>query len=163
LVVTSFQLPYVLDAESIISICLWAWLYNKRVLLMDIKRQKIDCLRFVMCPLLALARIPSLFLMWPLTVLTKQTRQAVRTIKQSILLRCLWSYWILVSSFMTSCDSVVGISVSVDSVIRDGVTLSYWPSLNGEMCFGHFKHCWNFENSFHLKTSVANVTKLFCP
>ncbi len=32
-----------------------------------------------------------LFLLWPLTVLMKQTRQAVCTIKQSILLRCLWT------------------------------------------------------------------------
>jgi hypothetical protein len=31
-----------------------------------------------------------LFLQWPLTVLMKQTRQAVYTLKQSILLRCLW-------------------------------------------------------------------------
>ncbi len=32
----------------------------------------------------------SVFLLRPLTVLMKQTRQAVRAIKQSILLRCLW-------------------------------------------------------------------------
>ncbi len=31
------------------------------------------------------------FLMWPLTVLIKQTRQTVRAIKQSILLRCIWN------------------------------------------------------------------------
>ncbi len=31
----------------------------------------------------------SFFLLWPLTVLMKQTRQTVHTIKQSILLRCL--------------------------------------------------------------------------
>ncbi len=30
------------------------------------------------------------FLLWPLTVLMKQTRQAVHAVKQSILLRCLW-------------------------------------------------------------------------
>jgi hypothetical protein len=30
-------------------------------------------------------------LWWPLTVLKRQTRQAVHAIKQSILLRCLWS------------------------------------------------------------------------
>ncbi len=30
------------------------------------------------------------FLRWPLTVLMKQTRQAVCAVKQSILLRCLW-------------------------------------------------------------------------
>ncbi len=33
----------------------------------------------------------SFFLLWPLTVLMKQTRQAVCAIKQSILLRCLWT------------------------------------------------------------------------
>ncbi len=33
-----------------------------------------------------------LFLWWPLTVLMKQTRQAVRTFKQSILLRFLWQH-----------------------------------------------------------------------
>ena len=31
------------------------------------------------------------FLLWPLTVLMKQTRQAVCIVKQSILLRCLWT------------------------------------------------------------------------
>jgi hypothetical protein len=51
----------------------------------------VDCLSFVVCPLL----VPHLprhfpFLLQPLTVLMKQTRQAVRAIKQSILLRCLW-------------------------------------------------------------------------
>ncbi len=38
------------------------------------------------------ASLPSLlFLLWPLTVLMKQTRQAVWAVKQSILLRCLWA------------------------------------------------------------------------
>jgi len=55
------------------------------------KVSKIDCLRFVMCPLLAPVLIgffSFLFLLRPLTVLTKQTRQTVRAVKQSILLRC---------------------------------------------------------------------------
>jgi hypothetical protein len=30
------------------------------------------------------------FLLWPLTVLTRQTRLAVRALNQSIFLRCLW-------------------------------------------------------------------------
>ncbi len=57
------------------------------------RKTKIDCLRFVMCPLL----VPGFqgfffpFLMQTLTVLMKQTRQAVCAIKQSITLRCLWS------------------------------------------------------------------------
>ncbi len=53
------------------------------------QKSKIDCLRFVMCPLLA-AVFQGFFLWWPLTVLMKQTRQAVCAFKQSILLRCLW-------------------------------------------------------------------------
>ncbi len=56
---------------------------------MDIERRKIDCLRFVMCPLLVLG-FQGFFFMWPLIVLMKQTRQAGCTIKQFILLRCLW-------------------------------------------------------------------------
>ncbi len=54
----------------------------------DIERQKLDCLSFVMCPLLVQLIIGFffLFLLWPFTVLIKQTRQAVRTIKQSIFL-----------------------------------------------------------------------------
>jgi hypothetical protein len=31
-----------------------------------------------------------LFLLWPFTVLMKETIQAVRAVKQSIFLRCLW-------------------------------------------------------------------------
>ncbi len=59
----------------------------------DIERWKIDCLRFVMCPLVApgFEGFYFLFLMQPLTVLRKQTRHAGRAIKQSILLRCLWT------------------------------------------------------------------------
>jgi hypothetical protein len=43
-----------------------------------------------MCPLLAPIFQGFFFLQWPLTVLMKQTRQAVCAFKQSILLRCLW-------------------------------------------------------------------------
>jgi len=42
-----------------------------------------------MCQLLALP-LRWAFLQWPLTVLTRQTWQAVHAINQSILLRCLW-------------------------------------------------------------------------
>ncbi len=55
------------------------------------RKSKIDCLRFVMCSLLARSFKAS-FLWWPLTVLMKQKRQAVHAFKQSILLRCLWQY-----------------------------------------------------------------------
>ncbi len=42
----------------------------------------------VMCWLLVLP-FPRAFLQWPLTVLTRETRQAVHAINQSIFLRCL--------------------------------------------------------------------------
>jgi len=49
----------------------------------DIERKKIDCLRFVMCSLLAPPN-PKGFLLRPFRVLMRQTRQAVHAIKQSI-------------------------------------------------------------------------------
>ncbi len=52
----------------------------------------IDCLSFVMCPLLVLVFQGLFSLLQPLTVLIKQTRQSVRAIKQSILLRCQWFF-----------------------------------------------------------------------
>jgi hypothetical protein len=54
----------------------------------DIERQKIDCLRFVMCPLLALGFQGFFFsfLIRLLTALMKQTRQVGRAIKKSIYL-----------------------------------------------------------------------------
>ncbi len=54
----------------------------------DIERLKIDCLQFGMCPLLALGfqGFFFLFLMRPLTVLMKQTRQVRRAFKKSIYL-----------------------------------------------------------------------------
>ncbi len=57
--------------------------------------KNIDCLSFEVCQTpsatssKAFAFSFSFFLLRPLTVLMKQTRQAVRTIRQSILLRCL--------------------------------------------------------------------------
>ncbi len=46
--------------------------------------RKADCSSFVMCLLLALALL-RVFLLWPLTVLIRPTRQAVCAIKQSFL------------------------------------------------------------------------------
>ncbi len=43
------------------------------------------------------------FLLWPLTVLIKQTRQVVCAVKQSILLRCLWLECTLTIIERTSC------------------------------------------------------------
>jgi hypothetical protein len=45
--------------------------------------RKVDCSSFLTCPLLALT-LPRVFLQWPLTVLTKQTRQAVCANNQPI-------------------------------------------------------------------------------
>jgi hypothetical protein len=45
---------------------------------------------YVPCSSARLPRLLFIFLLWPLTVLIKQTRQVVRAIKKSILLRCLW-------------------------------------------------------------------------
>ncbi len=47
--------------------------------------KKSRLLKFVMCQLLALP-FPGAFLQWPLTVLSRETRQAVRAINQSIYL-----------------------------------------------------------------------------
>jgi hypothetical protein len=56
----------------------------------------IDCLSFVLCPLLAPLVIGFFslffFLLRMFAVIMKQTRQAVCAVKQSIFLRCLWSY-----------------------------------------------------------------------
>jgi hypothetical protein len=59
------------------------------------RKSKIDCLRFVMCPLLTLI-FQGFFLQWPLKVLLKQKMQAVCAFKLTylltLLLRCLWFY-----------------------------------------------------------------------
>ena len=54
--------------------------------------KNIDCSSFVMCPLLAphLQRHFWLFWLQPITVLMRQTRQAVCAINQSIFVWCLW-------------------------------------------------------------------------
>jgi hypothetical protein len=55
----------------------------------------IDCLSFVMCLLLVLLvkGFFSIFLLWPFTVLMKQTSQVICAVKQSIFLRCLcWKH-----------------------------------------------------------------------
>ncbi len=63
----------------------------KRELTIDIKSLQTRFLK-VYYVLATIANLPRLlFLLRPLTVLIKQTRQAIRAVKQSILLRCLWS------------------------------------------------------------------------
>ena len=70
--------PLEIDIYNVLKLQSAAW--NHKTI--DIKRQKIDCLRFVMCPLLT-PGFQGFFFMRLLTVLMKQTRQAVHAIKQS--------------------------------------------------------------------------------
>ncbi len=111
---------------------------KKRVVTIDIERQKIDCLRFVMYLLLA----PGFqgfffsFLMWPLTVLMKQTRQQGCAIKQSILLRCLWllhSHWhhfknrVINGEYHLPCFVCSQLSVAAAKILfEDQVQVSSW-------------------------------------
>ncbi len=66
----------------------------------DINRRTIDCLKVCYVPVTSAGLPWLLFLMRPLTVLMKQTRQVGRAIKQSIFLRCLWSTVILATKAM---------------------------------------------------------------
>ncbi len=61
----------------------------------------LDVYGFVMCLLLVLP-LPRLFLLQPLKVLMRQTRQAVRAINQSIFLRCLWVCYVPATSAASS-------------------------------------------------------------
>jgi hypothetical protein len=56
----------------------------------DIKSLQNRSLKVCYVPATSASLPKLLFLLRPLAVLMKQTRQAVRAIKQSILLRCLW-------------------------------------------------------------------------
>ncbi len=60
----------------------------------DIERCKNRLLKFFMCPLLAqlIIGLFFLFLLWPFTVLMKQTRQTVRAVKQSMFLDIYGAY-----------------------------------------------------------------------
>ncbi len=100
-----------------------------------LKVSKIDCLRFVMCllPVPVLISIFSFFLLRPLMVLMKQTWQAVHTIKQSILLRCLWI------KHSPLHPKVEGLSPAVAAGTR-----------------------WEKEQNIYLKASLNSKTLLFC-
>jgi hypothetical protein len=64
--------------------------YFTTVVTIDIKSLQNRLLKVCYVPATS-TRLPRLlFLLLPLTVLIKQTRQAIHTIRQSILLRCLW-------------------------------------------------------------------------
>ncbi len=57
----------------------------------QISKENLDCSSFVVCLLLVPHFFPFFFfLLWPLTILMRQTRQALHAINQSIFLRCLW-------------------------------------------------------------------------
>jgi hypothetical protein len=62
-----------------------------------------------MCPLLAPVFQGFFFLLRPLTVLMKQTRQTVLAVNQSILLRCLW----VTRSIMLECCYAVSFMLTV--------------------------------------------------
>jgi hypothetical protein len=83
----------------------------------DIERQKIDFLRFVMRPLLV-PGFEGFFFMWPLTVLMKQTRQAVHTIKQSIYL----DVCLAPSRCNTTLDDRINYGSKKDTVTKSQVT-----------------------------------------
>jgi hypothetical protein len=76
-------------------LCLLLWSGGMPVLLplpIDIESLQNRLLRVGYVPTTStgLNRLFSFLLLRPLTVLMKETRQAIRAIKQSILLRCLW-------------------------------------------------------------------------
>jgi hypothetical protein len=82
----SMQLP-------LAKLFLSAWAGQCLVYNIDIKSLQNRLLK-VCCVLktsTCLPRLLFIFLLWPITVLIKQTRQAILVIKQSIFLRCLWS------------------------------------------------------------------------
>jgi hypothetical protein len=62
--------------------------YSTTVLAIDIKRKN-RLLKICYVPTTSITFL-AFFLVWPLTVLMKQTWQAVRAVKLSIILRCLW-------------------------------------------------------------------------
>ncbi len=55
----------------------------------ELKKSPFRLLKVCYVPATSAGLSRLLFMRWPLTVLMKQTRQAVNTFKQSILLRCL--------------------------------------------------------------------------
>ncbi len=63
---------------------------SKCVVSIDIKSLQNRLLKVCYVPATSVCLPRLLFLLWPLTVLMKQTSQAVHAVKQSILLRCLW-------------------------------------------------------------------------
>ncbi len=79
-------LPKAARVSTINCDCLWcycAYLRQWKHSLTHRYQKNIDCLSFVVCPPLA-PHLRRHFLQWPLTVLIRQTRQAVQAINQSI-------------------------------------------------------------------------------
>ncbi len=103
-----------------------------------------------MCPLLV-PTFKASFLRWPLTVLMKQTRQAVCAFKESILLRCL-----RVLSIFPEMKTVI-----VENWIKLKIFLIswlIWPSevSVGTLISGTFIFCSLFGNFFILYFALRN-------
>ncbi len=87
--------------------------------------KKSRLLKFLMCLLLALPFLRA-FLWWPLTLLTRQTRQAVCAINQSVFLRCLWQFKISVDFWSASCKLIklfFHLSLSVLAYKLEGLSI----------------------------------------
>ncbi len=91
------------------------------MLFIDIERLQNRLLKVCYVPATTAGLNTLLFLLLLLTVLMKQTRQAVHAIKQSILLRCLW--------FQCQCyETVFGIIDDIISVFIQDFDKGYAES-----------------------------------
>ncbi len=80
-----------LDYSIITDILVYTFVVNFYRYIAQVSKENIDCLRFVICPILAPHfQLFYIFLLQPLLVLMRQTRQAVCAFNQSIFLRCQW-------------------------------------------------------------------------
>ncbi len=96
------------------------------------KGAKIDCLSFVMCPLLAQLKIGffSFFLLWLFTVLMKQTRQA-----------------------LSSLYSQMSMGRSYQTPMLENQQLKL-PKVSNFRCCGHDQCCWSCFLSFFLQVPL---------
>jgi hypothetical protein len=78
-----------------------------------------------MCQLLAPVFQGFFFLLRPLTVLIKQTRQAIHAVRQSILLRCLWFTYVR-KMFIKSTTGVNMLKLFYKSLTRRSDKLEYF-------------------------------------
>jgi hypothetical protein len=123
------------DCTYVAVVCQFAfWLISST----DIKG-KSRLLKFCYVPLLALP-LPRAFLWQPLTVLTRQARQAACAINQSIFLRCLW----LVADPYLLPKIIIRIVIGRSQITKVwliylmnvydyDVTVAYWSNLKEKM------------------------------